>query len=103
MFEHFFDLAGEVFDGAFLELGHADPAVAGFDQFGLDRLGFDFFADDGDREGAVFVFAEDCEHHFGFGLAAHALDRFAERQAFERGVVYFGDQVIGFEACTVGG
>ena len=101
LFVHFFDLAGEVIHGAFLELGHPDPAVTRFDQFGFDRLGLDLFADDGDRESAVFGFAEDGQDHFGFGLTAHALDRFAQRQALERCVIDFGNQVVGFETRAV--
>jgi hypothetical protein len=91
------DLADEVFDRGFLELAHADPAVAGLDEFGAHALHADLFADDGDREAAAFVLAEDGEHHLGGRLAAHALDRLVEREALDRGVVDAGDQVTGLE------
>jgi len=98
-----FDLAGEVFHGAFLELRHTHPGVAGLDYFALDRLCLDFFAHDGHRESPVFVLAEDGQHHLGPGLTAHALDRLVQAQSLDGGVVDLGDQVVGLESGPIGG
>ena len=97
------DLAHKVFHRAFLELRDAHPAVTGLHHLGFDRLGLDLGAGDGDGETAAFVLAQDGQRHLGVGLAAHALDRFVQRQAFDGGVVDLGDQVIGFEAGLVSG
>jgi hypothetical protein len=94
---HLFELAGEVVHGAFLELRHAQPAIAGLDHLGLDALRLDFFAGDGDREGAVLVLAEDTQRDLGVGLPAHALDRIVDAQSLDRRVVNFGDQIVGFQ------
>jgi hypothetical protein len=68
------ELGHEVVDRAFLELAQANPGVAGLDHLAANRLGANFFARDGDREGAVFVLAEDRQHDLGLGFAAHLLD-----------------------------
>ena len=98
-----FEFAGQVIDRAFLELADAYPTKAVFDHLALDADGLDFFADDGDGEGAVFVLAEHGQNNLGAGFTAHALDRFVERHAFDHGIVDFRDQVSRLEAGAVGG
>ena len=93
-----FDLFDEVVDRAFLKLRQSNPGIARLHHLAAHRLGLDFFTRDGDREGPAFVFAENGQCNFGVRLAAHALDRFVERQAAHRGVVDFGDQVVGLQA-----
>ena len=93
MFVNFFQLAGEVLDGALLELGQADPAIAGLDHASLHAHRLDLLAGDGDREAAVFGLAQNHQQHFGVGLASHALDRVVEGEALDGGVVNPGDQV----------
>ncbi len=99
-FVHFL---GEIFEAALLELTDADPSVAWLHHFSTDGLLLDFFPNDRDREGAIFFLAEDGQQHFGIGLAPHPLHGFVQGQPFDRGVIDFGDQVIGFEASAEGG
>ena len=103
MFVQLFKFAGQIVNGALLELAHTNPAIAVVNHLGFDADGFDLFTDDGDREGAVFVLAVDGEQDLGTGLATHTLDRLVQRQAFHGGVVHFGDQVARLQASAVRG
>ena len=103
MFVQLASFLGKVFQGTLLELAESDPSVTRLYHLAAHRLLFDFFPDDGDHKGPVFFLAENGQHHFGVRFAAHALDRLIERQAFDRGIVHLGDQVIGFQAGAEGG
>ena len=96
------DLLDEVVHRAFLELRHADPAVARFHDLGAHRLGADLLAGDRHREAAVLVLAVDGERDLGVRLAAHALHGIAQRQPLHHRLVDLGDQVIRLEPGAVG-
>ena len=96
------DFFHKVINGALLELAHADPSVTWLDQLAAHRLLFDLFANDGDGESAVLIFAKYSQYHFGGRFAAHTLDRFIEAQSLYRGVVDLDNQVVGLETRTVG-
>ena len=98
MLVELFEFFGEIIDRAFLELAQTDPAKTWLHHLALDALGFDFFTDDADGEGAVLVFAVDREHDLGARLSAHAFDGFIQRQAFDGRVVNLGDQVARLHA-----
>ena len=102
LLEHVFKFLGEIFHCSFLELRNPNPAIAWLNQSGFDRLGFDFLTNNGDCERTAFVFAENGEDHFGVGLTPHALDRIVHGQTFDDGLVNFGNEVVGFQACAVG-
>ncbi len=76
----------------------ADPRVAGLYHLAAYRLRADFLARDRHREAAVLVLAKDGQHHLGAGLAAHALDGFAQCEPLDDRVVDLGDQVVRLEA-----
>ena len=86
-------LRGEVLHRALLEVRHADPAIARLDHFAFDRDGFDQLARNRHGEAAAFGLAFDAQAHLRVGFAAHAFDRFAQRQRAHIHIVNFGDQV----------
>ena len=97
------DLGGQIFNCTVLELGNADPGEAGLDHLGFDALHADFLALHCHHQWLVFIFAGDGQRNLGIRFAAHFLDRFVQRQTFDRGAVETGDQVAGLEPGAVGG
>ena len=67
-------MLGQVGNGGFLELGDADPAVTGFDDFRFDALNLDDFARQGEFDRLALAFAQNAQADRGFGFAAHFLD-----------------------------
>ena len=92
------DLFDHVIDGRFLELGDAQPGIAGRDHLGLHALHADFLAHDGEHQRAAFALARHGQHQLAAGLAAHLLDDVLQLQALQRDIVEAGDQVAGQDA-----
>ncbi len=88
----------EIFPGVLLELGDANPAVAGFDQLGFHALHADDVAGEGDLEGLRLALPQDGEPDVRFRLATHALDRLVQGHALDRGVVDLDDEIPGLQA-----
>ena len=103
MFVDGVDTVDKIFDGTLLKLAQAHPGVARLNDFATHRLCPNLFTDDGDLEGAAFVFAENSQHNFTFGLATHSFHGFIQAQAFNCRVVNSGNEVVGLETRTVSG
>ena len=94
-------MLGQVGNGGFLELGDADPAVAGFDDFRFDALNLDDFARQGEFDRLALAFAQNAQADRCFGLAAHFLDGIGQAHAFDQSVVELENQVAGFDAGAI--
>src|SRR5712692_4296994 len=88
----------QVLAGVLLKLGNAYPPVAGLDQLGFHALHADDVARERHLEGIRLALAQDGEPDGGARLAAHALDRFVQVHALDRGVVDLDDEVPGLQA-----
>ncbi len=81
-----------------LELGDTNPAIARGDHLALDALYLNQLAGHGEGEGAVFRLAQHGEGDLGTRLAAHELDRVAQAQTLDGGIVDAGNQVARMNA-----
>ena len=89
-----------VFAGVFLELNHAQIAVAGLDQLGPHAAEVDDFAGQRKRQRCIDILARDDQRDLRAGLAAHFLDRLGQGEAAGDGFVDLDDEVAGLDTRT---
>src|SRR5207237_3485828 len=87
-----------VFAGVFLELNHAQIAVAGLDQLRPHAAEVDDFAGQRKRQWRIDILPRDHQRDLRAGLAAHFLDRLGQGEAAGDGFVDLDDEVAGFDA-----